>query len=426
MIEINPQKIVYERVSTTQTNPGKIVKNVSSGGDFIFRGGLALQAELGAQNVRQFGRFLRTPRGARFIAQQFLLQGENPQRRKNIITPIPEPGQKHSTEEVKTTTLDQQTRLYNPGAPLLAKALPQELSRIKPNRHFDFSRFGNPIEGVTDKAVRFFDKNKGIGAQLQVRYGGDLQDPSIFPDRNTSGHERLPSLDRPPVGGTETPERDFIKFRIRDAVNGKYIIFPALLEGNISDNSSTTPTESSYIGRADKVYVYGNYTRTISFAVNIVALNKKDVPIIWEKVNAAKGLVLPSYERINELGGAPRPTAPVCYLTLGDLFNNAPGLFTSVNLAIPEGSTWELSDGRQVPHICTLSFEFTYIGTNRPSMTSDHYDNIADEFPLNRELRGVQDNSVNGFKTKYLTPEELERNREQQRQQQENEGANNA
>ena len=418
MIEINPQKIVYERVSTTQTNPTRIVKNVSSGGDFIFRGGLALQAELGSQNVRQFGRFLRTPQGARFIAQQFLLQGENPTRRKNVITKIGE-------DEVNAQTADQNSRLYNPGAPLLAKALPQELTAFKPTRHFDFSRFGNPIEGVTDKAVRFFDKNKGIGAQLQVRYGGDLQNPERFPDRNTSGHERLD-------GGTDIPERDFIKFRIRDAVNGKYIIFPALLEGNISDNSSTTPTESTYIGRADKVYVYGNYTRTISFAVNIVALNKKDVPIIWEKVNAAKGLVLPSYERINELGGAPRPTAPVCYLTLGDLFNNAPGLFTSVNLAIPEGSTWELSDGRQVPHICTLSFEFTYIGTNRPSMTSDHYDNIASDFPLNRELSNNLDmRKNNGFKTKYLTPEEIERNRPQNELidrliQQENQGADNA
>ena len=413
MIEINPQKIVYERVSTTQTNPTRIVKNVSSGGDFIFRGGLALQAELGAQNVRQFGRFLRTPQGARFIAQQFLLQGENPTRRKNVITKIGE-------DEVKAQTADQNSRLYNPGAPLLAKALPQELSRIKPKRHIDLGRAGDPVDSVTDKAVRFFDKNKGIGAQLQVRYGGQPGSPDLFyPTREVTGNPNLGDANTEPI-------RDFIKFRIRDGVNGRWIIFPALLEGNISDNSSTTPTESSYIGRADKVYVYGNYTRTISFAVNIVALNKKDVPIIWEKVNAAKGLVLPSYERINELGGAPRPTAPVCYLTLGDLFNNAPGLFTSVNLAIPEGSTWELSDGRQVPHICTLSFEFTYIGTNRPSMTSDHYDNIAEEFPLNRELRGVQDNSVNGFKTKYLTPEELDRNREQQRQQQANEGANNA
>ena len=413
MIEINPQKIVYERVSTTQTNPTRIVKNVSSGGDFIFRGGLALQAELGAQNVRQFGRFLRTPQGARFIAQQFLLQGENPTRRKNVITKIGE-------DEVKAQTADQNSRLYNPGAPLLAKALPQELSRIQPKRHIDLGRAGDPVDSVTDKAVRFFDKNKGIGAQLQVRYGGQPGSPDLFyPTREVTGNPNLGDANTEPI-------RDFIKFRIRDGVNGRWIIFPALLEGNISDNSSTTPTESSYIGRADKVYVYGNYTRTISFAVNIVALNKKDVPIIWEKVNAAKGLVLPGYRKYTDLGGALRPTSPISYLTLGDLFNNTPGFFTSVNLAIPEGSTWELSDGRQVPHICTLSFEFTYIGKDLPSMTSMHYDNISTDFPFRREL-GFGKKA--GFRDIYeLTPKELieKKQEEDKKKQAANQGADNA
>ena len=82
MITINPEKIVYQRVSNTETNPTRIVSNVNTSGEFIFRGGLALQAELGAQNVRQFGRFLRTPRGAKFIAQQALLQVSNPSRKK--------------------------------------------------------------------------------------------------------------------------------------------------------------------------------------------------------------------------------------------------------------------------------------------------------------------------------------------------------
>ena len=51
------------------------------------------------------------------------------------------------------------------------------------------------------------------------------------------------------------------------------------------------------------------------------------------------------------------------------MFNNAPGFFTSVNLSIPENSQWELSDGMQVPHLCTLAFEFTYIGKENPTMT---------------------------------------------------------
>jgi len=347
-----------------EINPRKLVRNVSKNGEFIFRGGLALQAELGAQNARQFGRFLRTPQGARFIAQQALLQSQNPDRRKNIIKKI-------GDNEVRTQTTDQNSRLYNPGAPLLAKALSQEFTSQKPKRHIDLSRFGDPVESRTENAVRFFDKDTGIGGSLQVRYGnGKVGD---FPDRiNNKG---------------EAEVKDFIKFRIRDAVNGRYIIFPALLSGAISDNSSQAPGEIQYIGRPDKIYVYGGYTRSISFSVNIVAQRKSDIPIIWEKINYAKGLVLPQYKEFfakTEKGvtDRTRPVAPLCNLTLGDLFNDAPGFFTSVNMSIPESATWELSDGQQVPHICSLGFEFTYLGKENPTMTSNHFDNISKKFPI--------------------------------------------
>ena len=53
-----------------EINPRKLVRNVSKNGEFIFRGGLALQAELGAQNVRTFSKFITTPQGTRFLAQQ--------------------------------------------------------------------------------------------------------------------------------------------------------------------------------------------------------------------------------------------------------------------------------------------------------------------------------------------------------------------
>ena len=75
-----------------------------------------------------------------------------------------------------------------------------------------------------------------------------------------------------------------------------------------------------------------------------------------------------------------RPVAPLVYLTLGDLFNNTPGYFTSVNMSIPENTTWELTDGEQVPHLCSLAFDFTYIGKQVPTMTSKHYDNISKKF----------------------------------------------
>ena len=352
MIEINPQKIDYtQRKSTEEKNPRKLVKNVSRSGDLIFRGGLALQSEIGVQNVERFANFLTTPQGKTFLLKQTFLQSLNKKAG---------------------------TRIYNPLATSISKGLSQEFTSQKPQRHLDVG--DGSLRGVfrgiigrsqprtqQENAVRFFDNKLNKEVNLQVRYGGELGELNQFPNRS---------------GALGKEVKDFIKFRIRDAVNGKYIIFPALISG-ISDNSSAEVSPTSYIGRADKVYVYGGYTRSISFSLDIVAQREEDIPIIWEKINYAKGLTLPQYKQFfskTDVTDNTRPVAPIVYLTLGDMFNDAPGFFTSVNLTIPENSTWELEDGRQVPHLCQLAFEFTYIGKENPTMTSKHYDNISDSF----------------------------------------------
>jgi len=340
-------------------NPEKLVRNVSRSGELIFRGGLALQAELGTQNVERFTRFLQTPQGKTFTLQQVILQSQNPKSG---------------------------TKIYNPAAPIIAKQLGQEFTKQKPKRHLDIG--DGSLRGIfrgiigrsqprtqKENAVRFFDKKLNKEIDLQVSYGGEPNKLGKFPNREGTLNDE--------------PINDFIKFRIRDAVNGKYIIFPALISG-ITDNSSAEVTPFSYIGRADKVYVYGGYTRSISFTVQIVAQRKADIDIIWEKINYAKGLVLPQYKQFfnkDDVSDNTRPVAPIVYLTLGDMFNNAPGFFTSVNLSIPENSTWELEEGLQVPHLCTLAFEFTYIGKETPEnrVGAKHYDNISDSFTAEEE-----------------------------------------
>ena len=255
-------------------NPEKLVKNATTSGELIFRGGLSLQAELGVQNVQRFQNFLTTPRGRTFALQQTILQSQN----------------KKSG-----------TRIYNPVAPIIAKGLSQEFTKFKPQRHLDVGDgslkgiftgiIGRSVpRTIQENVVRFFSKELNKEVDLQVRYGGEPGELKQFPDRD---------------GNLGTEVKDFIKFRIRDAVNGKYIIFPALISG-ITD-----------IGRADKVHVYGGYERTISFTVQIIAQRESDIPIIWEKINYAKGLVLPQYKKFfskTDVSDNTRPVAPICYL----------------------------------------------------------------------------------------------------------------
>ena len=201
--------------------------------------------------------------------------------------------------------------------------------------------------------------NKEIN--LQVRYGGEPGQLDQFPNREGVL--------------TNKPPEDFIKFRIRDAVNGRYIIFPALISG-ITDNSTNNTTSFSYIGRADKVYVYGDYSRSISFTVDIVAQREEDIPIIWEKINYAKGLTLPKYKQFFGKTGVTdntRPVAPIVYLTLGDMFNKQTMIFQSLNYSIDTQSTWEIQPGLRLPKLIQCSADMRLVDKRLPVATGKHF-----------------------------------------------------
>ena len=206
---------------------------------------------------------------------------------------------------------------------------------------------------------------KGLTNALQVPYGGKYGNLNFAAGTKDN---KLP--------------KDFIKFRIRDAVNGKWIIFPALISG-ITDNSSATYAKSNYIGRPDSVHVYQNRTRNISFNIKVLATNRTELPIVWKKVDALKGLTQPTFKPFffesststnSTAEEFTRPTAPYVYLTIGDMFINTPGYFESVNVTIPEATSWDIVEGRQFPHMCDIACTFVYIGKVLPTTTSKNYD----------------------------------------------------
>ena len=61
------------------------------------------------------------------------------------------------------------------------------------------------------------------------------------------------------------------------------------------------------------------------------------------------------------------------------MFVNTPGYFTSVSVNIANSTTWETKDGRQFPHVCDVSVEFTHIGKEIPTMLGKHYDGAERE-----------------------------------------------
>ena len=221
---------------------------------------------------------------------------------------------------------------------------------------------------------RGFGDNNTKPKSLQVLYGGEFGKLDMIPKTNQKGNRA--DLEK-------KSSNDFIKFRIRDAVNGKWIIFPALISG-ITDNSQANYSKIQYIGRPDSVHVYQNFNRSVSFNLKVLATNENELGIVWQKVSALKGLTQPSFkpffyesERVVGTGEKfTRPTAPYVYLTIGDMFKNTPGYFESVNVTIPEASSWEIVEGAQFPHMCDISCTFQYIGRELPATTSINYDGL--------------------------------------------------
>jgi len=232
-------------------------------------------------------------------------------------------------------------------------------------------------KGFKPSAVQPIQLRKGYGTtpskRLEVSVNADGTEFRPNDDRQISklnvGYKATGEDNRSKAG----LPKDFIKFRIRDMVNKKWIIFPAYLT-DITDNSSAEYNPTRYIGRPDQVFVYSGYTRNISFGFRVVALTKADLEILWEKVDKLKGLTLPTFSKEvvqgdNEL----RPIAPFVELTIGNLLYEQPGYFGGINVTIPQTSTWEVG-GTELPHLCDVSCEFVFVGKKLPQATGNQYD----------------------------------------------------
>ena len=160
---------------------------------------------------------------------------------------------------------------------------------------------------------------------------------------------------------------DFIKFRFYDVINKKWIIFRAILDG-ISDAITAEYGEERYIGRPDKVYVYQGADRAVSFNFKIYPKTKQEFPVLMEKLNYLVGLCYPSYTE------GERMITPFINLTIGDMFNNTPGLIESLTVTVEDTGTWEIEEGLQFPHYISVGCQFKHIGAYVLASKGKHYD----------------------------------------------------
>src|SRR5207237_10809770 len=102
--------------------------------------------------------------------------------------------------------------------------------------------------------------------------------------------------------------------------------------------------ELRFIGRADQLYSYNGFSRTLSFSFNVVINSITELLPSWKKINYIASSIKPSnYTRGNSINQQFNRfiVPPMFMITIGDLYKFQPIIMTSINVNIPEDSSCE-------------------------------------------------------------------------------------
>jgi len=194
--------------------------------------------------------------------------------------------------------------------------------------------------------------------------------------------------------------KDLIFFYFFDIINETYIPFRATIK-SVSDQHQVEWEDLSYIGRADKLFLYKGFSRDVSFAFTVYANSAKELIPMWERINYLVGLSRPSKytatgpalsqeeaeanRLANEEYGLDLYTTtgregkfiypPMVLFRLGDMFVDQPCVISSIGLNVSDEANWE----------SFRSDNYKYISS--PTNTIEIPDTKTRQLPLHVDLQ---------------------------------------
>ena len=171
--------------------------------------------------------------------------------------------------------------------------------------------------------------------------------------------------------GKKYYDLDFVPFKFHDIRHDAPIVFRAILSG-ITDTFSPDYATERYVGRPDNIYVYQGTTREISFTFDVYPKSDRELISIWQKLNYLAGLTYPHVSAPGPDGGRGM-ISPYTRLTIGEMYNEAPGVITGLTITVMDETTWETSFAK-LPKYCQVSVTFAYIGDKVMSAEQKLYD----------------------------------------------------
>ena len=336
------------------------------------------------------------------------------------IIPITNPTNRGSVNYLMTATAISNKELYFNQSTSLFRPFTLDIQTPN-NPNINTNTYQQRPRVVGDPGRRSINRNLNTNKSYYTRSAGTNEtnfSPLLYEKGNSFGEEAGQKLK-----AVEFKGLDFVTFKISIFENkiggGKVsMYFPATVNG-FSDSYTADWANHNVLGRGEKFYTYNGFTRQISFGFTVHAQSRPELLRQYQKLNYLVSSLSPDYS-----GGSGIMKGNFAEITYGDYIKNMPGIITSLTLALPDNSPWNITgDTRtnrdadtqdtdittdpQLPHMIQVTgFNFIPLHTFIPEKVDTQYAKYMQAAPRDAES-GIVKSDKDYISSRFVTlPEE--------------------
>lgn len=137
--------------------------------------------------------------------------------------------------------------------------------------------------------------------------------------------------------------------------------------GSISDSFQASWSSQQYVGRMEQLFVYTGFSRSLSFPLTVPIFSEAEQLTVYNKVNSLLSHIAPQY--LDTDTGI--PSGVITYLRIGD-YLQTPGVINSISVSVNNEVPWSYggkveSETRMIlPQVLELQIQFTPIHDRTP------------------------------------------------------------
>lgn len=215
----------------------------------------------------------------------------------------------------------------------------------------ELSAEASTLEGQS--LVKVYNSGATVMSRIPLSMGDSLETAAgisgVTGDSNKPASDKINLLK---VGGDPSGVSDLVTFRIKpitpDAAS--VLHFRAYID-TVNDSYTGNWDSTKYVGRADEIYSYSGFSRTLSVDFKVFAHTRAELEPMYERLNAFTSLTAPTYNSGKFMRGT------YARITIGDYVVDLPVVMDSASVTWDVNTPWEV-DGFKVPHLLQVSSSF--------------------------------------------------------------------